>query len=150
MKPNNQISWGTSLNISKIHFMRISTFNTFFLLKKMFYQHIVKGELNYWSTFIDCRQPFRIAAYLVWESLTRQAGCGSSIVCASAWYADGRWFNPHVRPQNILSLRFSHEKILRPFSPFCWVKKGSCQFLAKEWALSTGKLPRRLAQEQCV
>ena len=28
--------------------------------------------------------------------------------CASAWYADGRGFDPHVR-QNILSLRFGHE-----------------------------------------
>ena len=37
----------------------------------------------------------------------------------------------------------------RPFSPFRCFKKGSCQLLAKEWALSTGKLPRRLAQEQC-
>ena len=34
-------------------------------------------------------------------------------------------------------------------SPSHWFKKGSCQLLAKEWALSTGKLPRRLAQEQC-
>ena len=31
----------------------------------MFYRHTVKGGLNYWSTFIDCRQPFRIAAYPV-------------------------------------------------------------------------------------
>ena len=38
------------------------------------------------------------------------AGRGSSIVCASAWYADGRRFDPHVR-QNILSLRFGHENI---------------------------------------
>ena len=38
---------------------------------------------------------------------------------------------------------------LRPFSLFCWFKKSSCQLLAKECALSTGKLPRRLAQEQC-
>ena len=30
-----------------------------------------------------------------------------------------------------------------------WFKKSSCQLLAKECALSTGKLPRRLAQEQC-
>ena len=37
---------------------------------------------------------------------------------------------------------------LRPFSLFCWFKKNSCQLLAKECALSTGKLPRRLAQEQ--
>ena len=39
--------------------------------------------------------------------------------------------------------------LLRPFSLFRWFKKSSCQLLAKECALSTGKLPRRLAQEQC-
>ena len=66
----------------------------------------------------------------------------------SAWYADGPGFDPHVR-QNFFQLTFGHEKILRPFSPFRWFKKGSCQLLAKEWALSTGKLPKRLAQEQC-
>ena len=76
-----------------------------------------------------------------------QAGHGSSIGCASAWYADGHRFDPHIQ-LNILLLRFGHEKILWPFSPFCWFKKGSCQLLAKEWALSTGKLPRKLAQEQ--
>ena len=47
---------------------------------------------------------------------------------------------------------------LRPFSLFRWFKKSSCQLLAKEcklqgWLvvlrLSTDKLPRRLAQEQC-
>ena len=38
---------------------------------------------------------------------------------------------------------------LRPFSLSHWSKKSSCQLLAKECALSTGKLPRRLAQEQC-
>ena len=36
---------------------------------------------------------------------------------------------------------------LRPFSLFRWFKKR--QLLVKECALSTGKLPRRLAQEQC-
>ena len=41
------------------------------------------------------------------------------------------------------------KNFLRPFSLFCWFKKSSCQLLAKECALSTGKLPRRLAQEQC-
>ena len=30
-----------------------------------------------------------------------------------------------------------------------YFKKSSCQLLVKECALSTGKLPRRLAQEQC-
>ena len=38
---------------------------------------------------------------------------------------------------------------LQPFSLFRWFKKSSCQLLAKVCALSTGKLPRRLAQEQC-
>ena len=38
---------------------------------------------------------------------------------------------------------------LRPFSLFRWFKKSSGQLLAKECALSTGKLSRRLAQEQC-
>ena len=49
--------------------------------------------------------------------------------------------------QNILSLRFGHEKISTTI-PFRWFKKGSCQLLAKEWALSTSKLPSRRAQEQ--
>ena len=38
---------------------------------------------------------------------------------------------------------------LWPFSLFRWFKKSSCQLLAKECELSTGKLPWRLAQEQC-
>ena len=41
---------------------------------------------------------------------SKAAGRGSSIGCASAWYADGRGFDPHVR-QNILSSRFGHENI---------------------------------------
>ena len=40
------------------------------------------------------------------------------------------------------------KKFLRPFSLYRWFKKSSCQLLAKECALSTGKLPRWLAQEQ--
>ena len=35
----------------------------------------------------------------------------------------------------------------RPAHSF--MEKSSCQLLAKECALSTGKLPKRLAQEQC-
>ena len=38
------------------------------------------------------------------------------------------------------------KKFLQPFSPFRWFKRGSGQLLA--WALSTGKLPTRLAQDQ--
>ena len=43
------------------------------------------------------------------ESTRARAGRGSSIGFASARCADGRGFDPHVR-QNILSLRFGHEK----------------------------------------
>ena len=54
--------------------------------------------------------------------------------------------DPHVRQ---IFFRWDSVKkmFLRPFSPFRWFKKGSCQLMAKEWALSTGKLPWRLAQE---
>ena len=40
-----------------------------------------------------------------------------------------------------------HFWISKIFPSFRWFKKGL--LLAKEWALSTGKLPSRLAQEQC-
>ena len=35
---------------------------------------------------------------------------------------------------NILSWRLIMKYFLRSFSPFCWFKKGICQFLAKEYA----------------
>ena len=72
---------------------------------------------------------------------------GSSIGGVFAWHASGPEFDPHVR--HILSWRLDHETFLRPFSLFRWFKKSSYQLLTKECALSTGKLPRRLAQEQC-
>ena len=59
----------------------------------------------------------------------------------------GRWFDPHLRQHSFLEI--GHEIFFQPFSPFRWFKKGSYQLLAKECALSTCKLPRRLAQEQC-
>ena len=46
----------------------------------------------------------------VFSSQINKAGRGSSIGCASAWYADGRGFDLHVR-QNILPLKFGHERI---------------------------------------
>ena len=53
------------------------------------------------------------------------------------------------RPAHSFVETWSWKHFLRPFSLFRWFKKSSCQLLAKECALSTGKLPRRLAQEQC-
>ena len=73
------------------------------------------------------------------------ARSGSSIGCASAWYADGRGLDPHAR-QNILSLRFGHEKSKAILSiPLIQEEQ-----LSVTGERSTGKLPRRLAQEQCV
>ena len=80
------------------------------------------------------------------ENTSNSAGRGSSIRCGSAWYADGGGFDPHVRKHSFVE--FGHEIISTVILfPFRWFKKGSCQLLAKECALSTGKLPRRLAQE---
>ena len=53
------------------------------------------------------------------------------------------------RPAHSFVETWSWKKFLWPFSLFRWFKKSSCQLLTKECALSTGKLPRRLAQEQC-
>ena len=68
-------------------------------------------------------------------------GRDSSIGSVSAGHASGPEFDIHIR--RILSWR------LRPFTLFRWFRKSRCQLLAKECALSTGNLPRRLAQEQC-
>ena len=73
-------------------------------------------------------------------------GCGSSIGSEFAWYASGPEFDPHVR--HILSWRLGHENISTAILPLPLIQESSCQLLAKECALSTGKLPRRLAQEQ--
>ena len=69
---------------------------------------------------------------------------GSSIHASlSVWHTSGPKFDPHIR--HILSWRLGHENISTAILPL----QRSCQLLAKECALSTGKLPRRLAQEQC-
>ena len=71
------------------------------------------------------------------------AGCGSLIGGVSTWHAGGPEFDPHV--QHILLWRFGHEQISMAILPLPLIQ----ELLAKECALSTGKLPRRFAQEQC-
>ena len=51
------------------------------------------------------------------------AGRSSSIGCASAWYAEGRVFNLHVR-QSILSLRFGHENISTAILSIALIEEG--------------------------
>ena len=55
-------------------------------------------------------------------------------------------FDPHVR--HILSWRLGHENISTAIFPLPLIQEEQCQLLAKECALSTGKLPRRFAYEQ--
>ena len=58
------------------------------------------------------------------------AGCGCSIGCASAWYADGHGFNPNVW-QNILSLRFGQEKISMTILSLPLIQEGQLSVTGK-------------------
>ena len=62
-----------------------------------------------------------------------KAGLGGSVGCASDWWSGGCRFNSHS-VGNILLWRLIMKYRLRLLSPFCWFKKGSFQFLAKECA----------------
>ena len=75
------------------------------------------------------------------------AGRGSSIGCKSAWYADGRGFDPHVRQYSFLE--FGQEIISTASLVLPLIQAGQLSvLLTKECALNTCKLPRTLAQEQ--
>ena len=100
------------------------------------------------GTFPHCQELFPY--YRNQYRMVNFAGRGW-IRCTSSWYTDNRRFSPYVR-QTFFRGVLVMKKFLRPFSPFRWFKNGNCQLLpvAKECALlSTGKLPRRFAQELC-
>ena len=71
----------------------------------------------------------------------------SSIGSELAWHASGPELDPHIR--HILSWRFGHENISTAILPISLIQKEQLSVTGKECALSTGKLPSRLAQEQC-
>ena len=85
------------------------------------------------------------SSYFVIALLINFTGRGSSIGSEFAWHASGPEFDPHVR--HILSWRLGHENISKAILLLPLIQEE--QLLAKECALSTGKPPRRLAQEQC-
>ena len=58
------------------------------------------------------------------------AGLGGSVGCAPDWWSVGCGFVPR-RIGNILSWRLIVKYFLWLSSSFRWLKKGSCQFLAK-------------------
>ena len=94
------------------------------------YIPIISVPLRWWKLdVINERKPYTIA------------GRSSSIRCVSAWHAKGRGFDPHVQQHSFVET--GNEIISSAIlSPSRWFKKGRCQLLAKECALSTGKLPR--------
>ena len=63
----------------------------------------------------------------------QDAGLGGSVGWALDWWSGGCRFNP-CRVGNVLLWRLIMKYFRRYLSPFCWFKKGSCQFLAKECA----------------
>ena len=79
---------------------------------------------------------------------TEVTGCGSLIGSVSTWHASG----PPVRSLSGTFIRgglVMKKKKTTAILPLPLMKKSSCQLLAKEYALSTGKLHRRLAKEKC-
>ena len=70
----------------------------------------------------------------------------SAIGCESDCKSRSRWFEP--RSGHILSLRFGHEKNSTTILTSSLIQ-GQLSVTGEQWALIIGKLPRRLAQEQC-
>ena len=74
----------------------------------------------------------------------RSTESGSSVGSSSAWYSDGRGFEHPVRQE------IGHEIISTAIHSLSLIQAGSCQLLAKETALSTGKpLKSKRTQENC-
>ena len=89
-------------------------------------------------------------SYIILE-LGKQSSCLPGAVARSEASPLGMQVAPSSIPMSGTFFRgdLVMKTFLRPFSLFRWFKKSSCQLPVKECALSTGKLPRRLAQEQC-
>ena len=87
---------------------------------------------EYRTDDIDLGMANRSAAWTILLLLNFFAGRGSSVGRASAWYAAGRGFHPHVR-HTFLEGEWSWKNFYDHCLPS---RKGSCQLLAKECALT--------------
>ena len=101
---------------------------------------------NFTLPFYATNSPIECACLCAWFSFNLPAAVARSEACSLGMQAasssiptSGTFFRGGLVIKTFL----------RPISLFRWFKKSSCQLLAKECALCTGKLPRRLAQEQC-
>ena len=70
-----------------------------------------------------------------------EAGRASSVGCAYRLVSRRSRVRSALPAHSFVEICMVMKNILRPLSPFRWFKKGSCQLLVKECALSTGKLP---------
>ena len=111
-----------------------------FFLKK--FNYVVGTHLNCWGNSNEYLQHMLLKRSL--------QNCFKHWLCAvcTVIRSNTRWLSWMRRPtgdqevagstpaevSNILSWRLIMKYFLRSFSPFCWFKKGSCQFLAKECA----------------
>ena len=73
------------------------------------------------------------------------AGRGSSVGCASAWYTDGRGFDPHAR-QHFFAEN-GHEIISTVMLSLPLIQEGLLSVTVERMCTAIGKLPRKLAQE---
>ena len=67
---------------------------------------------------------------MAFMSFMNSACLGGSVGCTSNWWS-GDCMLDHGLVGNILLWRWVMKYFLPSFSPFCWFKKDSCQFLAK-------------------
>ena len=79
---------------------------------------------------MSCVMTKRFMLYLNNIDRDRFAGRGSSIRCASTWYADGCGFDLHVR-HNILSLRFGHENVTTTILSLQLIQEGQLSVTGK-------------------
>ena len=71
-----------------------------------------------------------------------EAGRANSVGCAYCLVSRWSWVRSSRPAHSFMEICMVMKKnILRPLSTFRLFKKGSCQLLTKECALSTGKLP---------
>ena len=90
---------------------------------------------EYRTDDIDLGRANRSAVWTTLLLLNFFAGRGSSVGRASAWYAAGRGFHPHVR-HTFLEGEWSWKKFYDHYLLSADSRKGSYQLLAKEYALT--------------
>ena len=103
---------------------------------------------NFFNLLCNARVAFVVGCSdLTSFSTIFQTGRSSSNGSVSAWHASGPEFDPHVR--HILSWRLGHEKLSTAILPLPLIQEEQLSVTGERMCTNTGKLPRRLAQEQC-